>query len=679
MPAATAPEGLAPGVRIRVYEIGERMEQLLELAADQTPNVELVSPKLDFKNETFGGPTVQFRATVEATLVAPEAGQYDFRLRSDDGALLLIDGTPIVIHDGTHEFTAATGIAQLSAGPHELRIEYFQNLGDAALALDWRRQGEKEWLPLDDRHLFTDPTLTPVVSSGNKMLERDARLLRPGDGVELEGVHPAFRLVEFRPEGFEPQVGGMAFLPDGRLAISTFKPINEGEMEKEPNGTVWTLSNVTGEDRRDVSIRKIADDLFDPAGMALVGGRLLVTETDQLTELIDEDGDGFYETHKPVARDWISDNYHHFTFGLAVDPKDPRFVYAGISSAVYVAQMFAKADAARPLTENKEVVGLNGPNPPNRGSIAKINIETGEVEYIAGGFRSPDGLGFGPGGALFVTENQGGWMPANKLNEVKPGHFYGYWPDMRPWTHYPDGGHPTPFQPEKLDPMNYTLPALFLPQNEIHNSPTQPLLIPDDPRYGPYAGQMLIGELTRGGIRRAFLEEIDGWHQGAAFRFTQGLEGGVHRIEWGPDGSLYVGMTGYKATWSWRGTTMGLQKLVPTGETPFEILSMSARPDGFELKFTKPADVSYLEDPGHYAIRTWTYIPSPEYGGPKVDEHILPVSKATASPDGMSVRLVVPGIKEGYVVYLRTDPPGQDGTKLWSTEAWYTLRKIPRE
>jgi hypothetical protein len=62
-----------------------------------------------------------------------------------------------------------------------------------------------------------------------------------------------------------------------------------------------------------------------------------------------------------------------------------------------------------------------------------------------------------------------------------------------------------------------------------------------------------------------------------------------------------------------------------------------------------------------------------------VDEHILPVSKATPSPDGMSVRLVVPGLKEGYVVYLRTDPPGQDGAKLWSTEAWYTLRKIPRE
>src|SRR5687767_4663462 len=106
MPSATAPEGLAPGVRLRVYQTGERMERLLELAADQTPNVELVSPKLDFANATFGGPTVQFRATVEATLVAPAAGQYDFRLRSDDGALLLIDDTPIVIHDGTHEFTA---------------------------------------------------------------------------------------------------------------------------------------------------------------------------------------------------------------------------------------------------------------------------------------------------------------------------------------------------------------------------------------------------------------------------------------------------------------------------------------------------------------------------------------------------------------------------------------------
>lgn len=672
---ATAPAGLAPGARVRVYDVGEPMDRLLELAPDQTPNFEHIFDALNLSGEQFGGTKQLFRAVATATLLVPEEGQYDFRLYSDDGSLLLIDERPVIIHDGNHQMIAATGIAQLSAGLHSLRLEYFQNTGDAAFKLQWRRKGGAQWEVLDRRSLFVDPTLTPVISPGKKMLMREAALLRPGDGVSLESVHPFFSLVEIRPKDFEPQVGAMAFLPDGRLAVATFEPINEGTMEEEPNGTVWALANVT-DDRDGVKVTKIADDLYDPAGMAVVNGRLLVCETTRLTELIDRDGDGFYETHKTVAEGWITDNYHHFTFGLAVDPVNPRFAYIGLSSSIYISPMMTGPNALHPLN-GEQMVGLNGPCPPNRCSIAKIDLETGHIEYIAGGMRTPDGLGFGAGGALFATENQGAWMPASKLNEVRPGHFYGYYPDMRPWNHYPNGGHPTPFQPAEVDPQNYTRPALFLPQNEIHNSPTQPLLIPDEERYGPYRGQLLIGELTRGGVNRAFLEKVGGWHQGAVFRFTQGLEGGVHRLAWGPDGALYVGMTGYEATWSWRGTKMGLQKLVPTGEVPFEMLSMSARPDGFEITFTQPADPAYLADPENFRLKTWTYVPGPEYGGEKIDEHVLKATSAQPSADGTRVRLIVPGLQEGYLVHLRTDPNSKNGKRIWTTEAWYTLNRIP--
>lgn len=682
-PEASAPaiDDRAPGIRVQIYDIGEEMDRLLGLAPDQTPNWEQVLPALDLSAGEFGDLEQNFRTVATATLIVPVEGRYAFRLHGDDGVALFLDGKAVLINDGLHGPDPVTERVHLTAGTHALRVEHFQGTSGVRLKLEWRPPGADEFALLNGNHLFIDPTLTPVVSAGEKTLDRDVQFLRPGDRTALAAVHPAFALCHIRPDDFKPQVGAMALLPDGRLALTSFAPLNNGVMEAEPNGTLYTLSgveNVTpadGEAGPDkVTVRKAADGLWDPVGMAVTDGRLIVSETEQITELIDADNDGFFETHRKLADGWISDNYHHFTFGLAVDPNDPLTVYAGLSVAVYLdLNKDAEGNTLKPL-HGEPVIGLNGPNPPNRGSIAKINLESGEIDYIAGGVRTPNGLAFGPGDELFVTENQGGWMPASKLNQIKPGHFYGYKSDMRPWPHYPEGGSPVPFQDEPFTP-----PAVWLPQNQISNSPTQPVMIPELPVFGPYAGQMLVGELTMGGIRRISLEEVDGWYQGAVFRFTQGLEAGVNRLAFAEDGSLYAGMTGYRGNWAWRGTTFGLQKLVPTGEVVFEMLDISARPDGFVVRFTKAADRAYLSEPANYAISTWRYELGPEYGGPDIDRHRLPVELAEVSEDGRSVYLRVPGLKAGYVVHLRTDPPSQEGEAMWATEAWYTLNRIPSE
>src|SRR5690606_34980377 len=88
-------------------------------------------------------------------------------------------------------------------------------------------------------------------------------------------------------------------------------------------------------------------------------------------------------------------------------------------------------------------------------------------------------------------------------------------------------------------------PVVWLPQGEIGNSPSEPVLVTD----GPYQGQVLHGDVTHGGIKRTFIEEVDGRWQGAVFRFSQGLEAGVNRLATGPDGCLYVGMLGSSGNW----------------------------------------------------------------------------------------------------------------------------------
>ncbi len=55
-----------------------------------------------------------------------DAGEYSFRVSSDDGAKVTIDGKPVVDNDGQHPPKVASGKVQLSAGDHQMVLEYFQ-------------------------------------------------------------------------------------------------------------------------------------------------------------------------------------------------------------------------------------------------------------------------------------------------------------------------------------------------------------------------------------------------------------------------------------------------------------------------------------------------------------------------------------------------------------------------
>lgn len=75
---------------------------------------------------------------------------------------------------------------------------------------------------------------------------------------------------------------------------------------------------------------------------------------------------------------------------------------------------------------------------------------------------------------------------------------------------------------------------VWLPQDEIGNSPSQPVPL----NIGPYQNQMIHGDITYGSIQRVFAKQINGGYQGAVFRFPQGLEVGINRLVWGPNGPM---------------------------------------------------------------------------------------------------------------------------------------------
>jgi glucose/arabinose dehydrogenase len=662
-PAGSA--ALEPGLRLRAYDIGEDMDRLYALKPDQTPNYEKVLPSIDLSDAaSFGGLEQNFRAEVTATIRVVKPGMYSFRMTSDDGAKLSVDDRTVINDDGRHPADSPKrGTIELTEGDHALKVAYFQNGGGMRLKLEWKRPGEEKSTLLSGDDVLVDPGLTPVVSAGRKKLARDTALTRPGDAWPVEGVHPGWAVTTLHPPDFSPAVSALAFAHDGKLLVATFDPPDGKTPFPDPRvtGVIYKFDPNPPSDLATIKYTRVADQLIQPQGMCVQDGRLFVTQREEMTELLDKDGDGFYETHKTLVTGWKADNYHHFTFCLV--PKDGYF-FTALSTAIVLDKQGAELGMTDP------VYGLLGPNPPHRGAVLRLDPNTGSVEDFAGGVRTPNGMGIGPDGELFVTDNQGAWLPGNKLIHVQQGHFYGHYLPKSVYKNMPEGGAPSPFEDQPVSP-----PAIWLPHGEVSNSPTQFVLIPD----GPFKGQLYMGELTQGGVRRLFLEKVNGVYQGAAFQFTQGLEGGVNRVIWGPDGALYLGMMGRgpEGNWNWRGTTSGLQKLTPTGTTVFEMHSMSITPDGFLVRFTKPVPSAWLSDPKHYELFTYTYAPTHDYGGPKVDEHRLDVTSAEPGADGRSVRLVVPGVKRGYICYLRTDPISTDGEQIWSTESWYTVNEIP--
>ncbi|MCB0637947.1 MAG: DUF1080 domain-containing protein, partial [Lewinella sp.] len=260
----------------------------------------------------------------------------------------------------------------------------------------------------------------------------------------------------------------------------------------------------------------------------------------------------------------------------------------------------------------------------------------------------------------FIADNQGDWLPASKILHVTEGAFFG--------SRAVDSA--------TVANLPVKQPVVWLPQDEIGNSPSTPSWLAD----GPYAGQMIHGEVTHGGVKRVFVEKVKGEYQGVVFRFIQGLEAGVNRLVWGPDTALYIGGIGSTGNWQHSGTQWyGLQRLKYNGQPTFEMLAVRAKSNGMEIELTEPLAEGLGGDPAEYDIQQWYYLPTHDYGGPKLDEKKLDILSVNISEDRKKIFLELAGMEPGHVVYIHLPTYWTSARthELWSTEAWYTLNQIP--
>ena len=222
----------------------------------------------------------------------------------------------------------------------------------------------------------------------------------------------------------------------------------------------------------------------------------------------------------------------------------------------------------------------------------------GEMTPIATGMRSPAGFGFNMEGDVFYGENQGDWIGSGYITHVEKGDFVGNPAGLR-WTDLP--GSPLSLKPEDVpdtgQPMveiapqvpELKMPAVWLPHTLMGVSTSDILADTTKGGFGPFEGQLFVGDQGQSRVMRSSSRRSTASIKAQHFLSERGSPLAYCAWFGGKDSSMFVGMT--SRGWGSTGPApYGLQRLEWTGLMPFEVKSVEARPDGFELTFTKPVD-----------------------------------------------------------------------------------------
>jgi hypothetical protein len=101
---------------------------------------------VDERQQVAGFPGISERSSwfmIEYTgaFTVGKDGSYDFRLHSDDGSYLFVDGAMVIENDGKHKPTSRSGSIPLQSGLHQLKLLYAQTTDRMALQLFVRVPG----------------------------------------------------------------------------------------------------------------------------------------------------------------------------------------------------------------------------------------------------------------------------------------------------------------------------------------------------------------------------------------------------------------------------------------------------------------------------------------------------------------------------------------------------------
>lgn len=427
------------------------------------------------------------------------------------------------------------------------------------------------------------------------------------------------------PWGSWMRLSGLDFFEDGtRAAVSTW------------NGDVWIVSGID-ESLENMTWRRFASGLFYPMGVAIVDEQIFVTERSQLTRLHDLNGNGEADFYENFNNDGIVYPMAH-TLGLEVDSKGYFYFFKN---------------------------GNRVPSEvPQHGGLMRISPDGMTRELFSNGSRGSNTLGIGPDDMILSADQQGSWVPVERIDVMKQDGFYGF---------RPHGG-------EGLEVGEFEPPVAWIPYH-VNNS-SGSITYADDPRWGPLSEHWLLGSYGQSTLLLVLTQKLgEDKFQGGVVKLPIKSQSGLMRGRMNPgDGQLYmVGLRG----WTTLGTEDGgFERVRYAGGKVYlpRRLSMSAK--GIEIEFTEPLNRSSAGELQNYSLERWEYIYSERYGSPEVslenpeveDRDSVVVQAVTLSEDGRTVFLEIPDMhsvmqmKVEYDLMFEDEHPASNA--IYSTVNW---------
>lgn len=453
------------------------------------------------------------------------------------------------------------------------------------------------------------------------------------------------------PKDIYLEIGGLATMPDGRLAVSTRR------------GEIWIIENPYQKENHQVHYKRFASGLHEVLGLAYKDGSFYCSQRGELTKITDTDRDGVADSYVPVYQFELSGNYHEYTYGPVFDKNGDMLVTLNLAWVGFGEGKFAKW----------------------RGWLLKIKPD-GTMEPHSAGLRSPAGYSINDEGDIFYGENQGDWVGSGRVTHLAKGDFAGN-PGGLKWAKEPnspfkltleeiqDNGAPMYEAAAKV--KNLKLPAVWFPHAIMGISTADILQDSTKGKFSPFPGQYFVADQGQSKVMRMGLEKVNGVYQGFCINYREGFQSGILRERFGLDGSMFVGMT--SRGWGSTGKAdFGLQRLFWNGEMPFEIENIRAKPDGFELSFTQAVDVNSVKKAASYALRSYIYKYQHQYGSPIIELKDLKITAIEVSADKRSVRLVIDGLRQYYIHEFKLEGiRNESGDPLLHETAYYTLNQIP--
>ena len=422
--------------------------------------------------------------------------------------------------------------------------------------------------------------------------------------------------------------------------------------------------------------RLFAEGLFDSLGVVAEDAKGLVVVAGQkaeLTRISDTNGDGIADKYETLfdAHSYHA-NYHSYMHG-PVRARDGSY---------YFALNLVHDGGGTAYMGGGSVMGTWG---GFNGWAVRV-MPNGKFELFANGLRSPASLGVSPDGRVWYTDNQGDFVATSKLFVLEKDKFYGH----------PAGLVDLPGMTPDSSAIKYDAvadrrerPVIMFPHNRVANSPGNPAWITAK-TFGPFAGQMLIGDQTQSNLLRVVVQKVGDVEEGSVMPFFEGLESGVMRPVFLPDGSLLLGQTG--RGWQAKGGKVAaLQHVTWDGKTVApQILAMVATPAGFRVDFTQPLGngVSEAILKTALSMESWVYRDAPEYGSPELDLQAEGTTALVVSPDRKSLGITLASTEQkkvhprqtGRIYHLKLSSATLfDANAQAELNAYYTLHAFPEK